>query len=271
VLEPLDARFHTAFACPSCRGPLTAEADRLRCPACGHDYSSAAGYPDFAPEIRMKPGLGPFYLQDPLHVTRYEAATRDAFLEVMGENWARDLTPAAEDDYLRASLHPVDGLVLDLACGSGRWTRTLVRHLGDTRVVGLDLSVPMIDLIRAALPGVCVVRGTALQLPFADGSLAAVNCSNALQLLPDPRSVLREVGRCLRPGGLFTAFTFRRADRPAYRYFQRRHERTFNVRAFTTGELVTWLTAAGLELVDLRSPAGMVLFTARRATEPRPD
>jgi SAM-dependent methyltransferase len=271
VLELLDPRFHAAFACPTCRGPLTAAADRLSCPVCGRDYTSAAGYLDFAPEIRMKPGLGPFYLQDPLHVTRYEPATRDAFLEIMGENWGRDLTPDDEDDYLRASLDPADGLVLDLACGSGRWTRTLVRHLGDSRVVGLDLSVAMIDLIRAELPGLCVVRGTALQLPFADGSLAAVNCSNALQLLPDPRSVLREVGRGLRPGGLFTAFTFRRADRPAYRYFQRRHERTFNVRAFHTSELVTWLTAAGLELVDLRGPAGMLLFTARRTTEPRPD
>jgi len=259
------------FACPSCRGELTADADGLRCTACDGAYSSAAGYVDFAPAITMKPGLGPFYLQDPLHVTRYERATRDAFLDIMGENWDRDLTPEREDDYLRDSLDPAEGLVLDLACGSGRWTRTLVEHLGDTRVVGLDLSVPMIDLIRAALPDLCVVRGTALRLPFADGSLGAVNCSNALQLLPDPPSVLREVGRCLRPGGLFTAFTFRRADRPAYRYFQSRHERTFNVRAFRAGELVTWLTSAGLELVDLRTPAGVLLLTARRTTEPHPD
>ncbi|MCS7479396.1 methyltransferase domain-containing protein [Umezawaea endophytica] len=259
------------FACPFCHGALTTGADGLRCPACAADYPSAAGYVDFAPAITMKPGLGPFYLQDPLHVTRYERATRDAFLEIMGENWDRDLTPDREDDYLRTALDAADGLVLDLACGSGRWTRTLVEHLGGARVVGLDLSVPMIDLIRASLPDLCVVRGTALRLPFADRSLGAVNCSNALQLLPDPRSVLREAGRCLRPGGLFTAFTFRRADRPAYRYFQSRHERTFNVRAFRTTELVTWLASAGLELVDLRTPAGMLLFTARRTTEPHPD
>ncbi|MET1071705.1 MAG: methyltransferase domain-containing protein [Umezawaea sp.] len=264
MLDLLDPRFHDAFACPTCHGPLAAAADGLRCPVCERDYTAAAGYVDFAPEIRMKLGLGPFYMQDPLHVTRYEPATRDAFLDIMGENWDRALTPDLEDDYLRASLESATGLVLDLACGSGRWTRTLMRHLGGTRVVALDLSIAMIDLIRAELPDLCVVRGTALSLPFADGSLGAVNCSNALQLLPDPRSVLREAARCIEPGGLFTAFTFRRADRPAYRYFQRRHEETFNVRAFTTTELVTWLTAAGLELVDLRTPAGMLLLTARR-------
>jgi SAM-dependent methyltransferase len=124
----------------------------------------------------------------------------------------------------------------------------------------------MIDTIRAEVPGVRVVRGTALRLPFATGSLGGVNCSNALQLLPEPRNVLREVGRCLRPGGVFTAFTYRRSERPTYRHFQRQQEETFGVRSFTTTELVSWLTAAGLDLVDLRSPAGMLLLTARRTS-----
>jgi hypothetical protein len=31
-------------------------------------------------------------------------------------------------------------------------------------------------------------------------------------------------------------------------------------------ELTTWLTSAGLELVDLTSPAGTLLHTARRTT-----
>jgi hypothetical protein len=29
-------------------------------------------------------------------------------------------------------------------------------------------------------------------------------------------------------------------------------------------ELVSWLVSAGLEITDLRSPAGTLLFTARR-------
>jgi ubiquinone/menaquinone biosynthesis C-methylase UbiE len=211
-----------------------------------------------------EPGLGMFYLQDPLHVPRYEEETRRAFLNIMGANWDGDLTPEDEDDYLRRQLSSVDGPILDLACGAGRWTRTIAGQAGMSTVVGLDLSVAMIGLLRRELPELRVVRGTALRLPFATGSLGAVNCSNALQLLPDPRAVVAEVGRCLRPGGVFTAFTFRQADRPAYRYFQQRHERSFSVRAFRTTELVTWLGSAGLELVDLRTPASMILFTARK-------
>jgi len=71
---------------------------------------------------------------------------------------------------------------------------------GAERAIGLDLSTAMLDLIRAELPTLCVVRGIALRLPFTTGSLGAVNCSNALQLLPDPRTVIQEIGRCPRPG-----------------------------------------------------------------------
>ena len=253
------------LACPVCLGSLAATADGVECTSCGHAFSDAGGYLDLGPASRAPAGgLGQFFLQDPLHVPRYERHTRTAFLQIMGDNWDGALTPEDEDDYLRAHLTAADAPLLDLACGAGRWTRTLVDHLGLDRVVGLDVSVPMIDTIRAKVPGVRVVRGTALRLPFATGALGGVNCSNALQLLPEPREVLREVGRCLRPGGVFTAFTYRRAERPTYRHFQRQQEETFGVRSFTPAELVTWLGVAGLDLVDLRSPAGMVLLTARR-------
>lgn len=260
MLDLLHEQYRDVFACPACRRPL----DQLACANCNRIFGAEAGYPDFAPETRMKPGLGPFYLQDPLHVTRYETETRVAFLKLMGTNWDDALTPKDEDDYLRTQLAPTDGPVLDLACGAGRWTRTVMSHVGESRVIGLDLSKAMLDLVRAELPNLCVVRGTATRLPFATGSLGAVNCSNALQLFPEPRAVLQEVGRCLRPGGTLTAFTFRQAERPTYRHFQRRHEQTFNVRAFRVDELVSWLVSAGLELTDLRSPASTLLFTARR-------
>lgn len=254
------------LACPDCLGSLAATPSGVECTSCGHAYPDDGGYLDLGPASRAPAGgLGQFFLQDPLHVPRYERHTRISFLQIMGDNWENTLTPEAEDDYLRTHLTAGDVPLLDLACGAGRWTRTLVSHLGLDRVVALDLSVPMITAVRAAVPGVRVLRGTALRLPFATGSLGAVNCSNALQLLPSPRLVLREVSRCLRPGGVFTAFTYRRSASPTYRHFQRQQEETFGVRSFTPAELVTWLTAAGLELVDLRSPAGMLLLTARRA------
>jgi ubiquinone/menaquinone biosynthesis C-methylase UbiE len=134
-------------------------------------------------------------------------------------------------------------------------------HVGLDRVIGLDLSAAMLAAIGMALPGLCLVRASALQLPFPDAVLGAVNCSNALQLFPYPHLAIAEIGRCLRPGGCFTAFTFRQADRPTYRYFQLRHEATFNVRSFSPADIATWLDAADMDLADL---TGTLLFTARK-------
>lgn len=262
--DQLAAPLRRTLACPGCHGVLEKMPAGLRCERCGGEYRMKHGYPDFAPEIRMKSGLGPFYLQDPLHVPHYETHTRGAFLDIMGGNWDQVLSAEEEDSYLCRHLDRGDAPLLDLACGAGRWTRTLARQLGSDHVIGLDLSQAMLTAIQTELPEVAVVRASALRLPFADRSLGAVNCSNALQLLPDPRTVLHEVGRCLRHGGVFTAFTFLRADRPSRRYFQERHEQTFNVRAFSLGELTAWFDSAGLALTDLTTVADMVLMTARR-------
>jgi len=262
--ERLAIRHAGSFGCPACRGRLEEHDGALACPQCRASYNDAAGYLDFAPAVVMKSGLGPFYLQDPLHVPRYESVTRAAFLNIMGQNWRGALCADDEDAYIREHLDPVGGPVLDVGCGAGRWTRTVCEHVGLDRVIGLDLSAAMLAAAGAALPGLCLVRASVLRLPFPDAVLGAVNCSNALQLFPDPHLAIAEIGRCLRPGGCFTAFTFRQASRPAYRYFQLRHEATFNVRSFSPADIATWLDAAGMDLTDLTGPVGTMLFTARK-------
>jgi len=58
---------------------------------------------------------------------------------------------------------------LDVACGTG----FLTRHLpGD--VVGLDQSPNMLDATSQSVPGIEVVQGDALELPFADASFDRV-------------------------------------------------------------------------------------------------
>jgi ubiquinone/menaquinone biosynthesis C-methylase UbiE len=81
----------------------------------------------------------------------------------------------------------------------------------------------MLDQARAVLPDILLVRASALALPFGDRSLAAVNCWNALQVLPAPDQVIAEVGRCLRPGGSLTVFTFRPSPSPIQACFAHRH------------------------------------------------
>jgi SAM-dependent methyltransferase len=252
------------LACPACRGALSPVDEGLTCRPCGAVYRAANGHLDFVAEPWSVTGLGQIFMADPLHVPLYEASSRPAFLRLMGSNWGGHLSEADEEGYLRERLEGVDGPVLDLACGAGRWTRVIADAVGADQVIGLDLSLPMLAAVREALPAVRVVRGSALALPFGDATLGAVTCWNALQMLPEPERVIAEAGRCLRPGGSFVVLTFRRAADPIYRYFQRRQEETFNVSAFAEEEILRWLAQGGLEVRHLGGPGTFLLITATK-------
>ena len=250
--------------CPQCLSGIEGTAIGWSCTRCGHSYPNVEGFVDFCPEIKHQGGLGQLGMELSPLVSIYERALRPNFVRSMGRNWDGALTPESEDKYLLDQVMPVRGRVLDLACGAGRWTRTLVKKFGGDGVVGFDLSYASLRASRAVIPDTLLVRGNALRLPFGDGAFGAINCSNSLQLIPNTPQVLREVGRTLMPGGTFTCFTFRRSPPGGYRVFQATLERILSVRAFAIAEIETWLRAAQMELVDVSGPNLALLFTARK-------
>jgi len=268
---------HGAFGCPVCYGVLQFTPSRGSCPACGIAYPIAHGILDLfagvpgAAEVsdaeltadllrRMSemPNMGLFY----------EAVLRPAFLQVAGTNWANAVTPGDEDDYLTAHLRPAAGPVLDLACGTGRWTRPLTQAVGRERVIALDSGLPMLNVLRSRLPETAAVAADALDLPFGDATLGAVSCWNSLQAFSDSAAqVIAEVGRCLRPGGTFTLMTFRCAEDRIDRYFQSRHSfpgRAEGIRLFEPHDLIQWLEEAGMTPDEVSGPGSFVFITAER-------
>jgi ubiquinone/menaquinone biosynthesis C-methylase UbiE len=109
---------------------------------------------------------------------------------------------------LAAALAAVEApLVLDVAAGTGRVARALLRQPAfDGRVVQVDLAARMLAEGRlkcAAWPDrLDWVRAPAGPLPFAAGTFDTVTCLEALEFLPDARATLAECVRVLRPGGL---------------------------------------------------------------------
>ncbi len=84
------------------------------------------------------------------------------------------------------------GRVLDLGCGVGH----SFEELAPRESVGLDLDA-------GALRGQAreTVVGDMRELPFPDGSFAAVLAVQSIEHVPDPERVLAEVVRVLEPGG----------------------------------------------------------------------
>jgi ubiquinone/menaquinone biosynthesis C-methylase UbiE len=85
--------------------------------------------------------------------------------------------------------------ILEAGVGTGRFAVPLgARNL---RVVGVDLSVEMMRRARAKGVG-SLVRADVLHLPLRDRSVDAAYMVHVLQILPDPRPVLAELGRVAR-------------------------------------------------------------------------
>jgi ubiquinone/menaquinone biosynthesis C-methylase UbiE len=98
-------------------------------------------------------------------------------------------------------------LVLDVATGTGRLPRTLLRQPAfEGRVIGLDLSRRMLSqaVQRTAqfADRLTYVWQDARNLPFYDDTFDAVACLEALEFTPNPREILAELVRVLRPGGV---------------------------------------------------------------------
>jgi ubiquinone/menaquinone biosynthesis C-methylase UbiE len=94
--------------------------------------------------------------------------------------------------------------VLEIGPGDGYFTGAAVDRVGpEGRVVCLDIQVPMLKKLRAALgpaapPLVCA---SGSQLPFRTGVFDAAFLVHVLGEIPDRIGALRECARVLRPEG----------------------------------------------------------------------
>jgi SAM-dependent methyltransferase len=88
------------------------------------------------------------------------------------------------------------GTLLDLGCGSQPYRQYLK---GVSHYVGLDYPPTQECLATRVRPE---VHGDARTLPFADQSFDGVLCSQVLEHVDRPETVVREISRILKPGGV---------------------------------------------------------------------
>jgi SAM-dependent methyltransferase len=87
--------------------------------------------------------------------------------------------------------------ILDLGCGTGG----VLAHLGRFGLAcGIDPSPEAVGYCHER--GLPVALGSGLELPFRDGSFAAVLALDVIEHVEDDVGMLREARRVLRPGGI---------------------------------------------------------------------
>jgi demethylmenaquinone methyltransferase/2-methoxy-6-polyprenyl-1,4-benzoquinol methylase len=123
----------------------------------------------------------------------------------------------------RANVSPGDS-ALDVCCGTGDLALELARRvMPGGRVVGLDFSVPMLELAQAksrngAAP-VAWMQGNALALPFDDGEFDAATVGFGVRNVVDLERGIAEMARVVRPGGRVVILEITTPLRPPLSWF----------------------------------------------------
>ncbi len=130
-----------------------------------------------------------------------------------GEKWARGadgqdamLTPLGIAAMDVCAIQPGD-TVLDVGCGSGSTTLEIARRVGaGGRVLGVDISTPMLDVARTRLAalgvdGVTFDNKDVATYPFEAGTFDNVFSRFGVMFFIDPVAAFTNIRTGLKPGG----------------------------------------------------------------------
>lgn len=171
-----------------------------------------------------------------------------------------------------AALIDPDAVIGDLGCGTGTVSEWLSLFCG--HVIAVDSSREMLQAARENLAGrkhVQLRQGSLEKLPIENGELDIALMILVLHHLPEPKRVLAEAARALKPGGRLLILDMMPHEREEYRQTM-----GHIWLGFSEKQMTGWLHAAGFREVRWRAmppeskARGPSLFvaTARRQQDP---
>lgn len=153
-----------------------------------------------------------------------------------------------EKEAVLDAIGPVeDKKILEIACGTGRFTAMLAERGAD--IVGLDISAEMLGEARTKADAAGVgqtiefMRGDAGRLPFDDGEFDAVIAMRFFHLADAPAEYLAEIQRVSNGDVMFDTFK-NTSTRSIYNWAL-----PMGSRLYSRSEVRSLIKGAGLELV----------------------
>ena len=111
---------------------------------------------------------------------------------------------------------------LDVGCGTGALSRTVLEHGAPSTIVGIDASAGFVDHARDLVsdPRASFQVGDAQALPFENASFDAAVSGLVLNFVPDPALMMGGMRRVVKPGGLAAVYVWDYAgEMQLMRYF----------------------------------------------------
>jgi ubiquinone/menaquinone biosynthesis C-methylase UbiE len=103
---------------------------------------------------------------------------------------------------------PNGGRWVDVGCGNGAFTETLIERCAPASVAAIDPSEGQLAYARTR-PGAQLAQfrvGDAQALPYGDRSFDAAAMALVITFVPDPAKAAAEMARVVRPGGLVATY-----------------------------------------------------------------
>jgi SAM-dependent methyltransferase len=212
------------LACPICLRPFVAG---TTCACCSRTFPTTDGAVlDLCLDAG---GANGTYTDPPLRKSGTALFQSDAISGIYENGWRQSFAWAGfpgeqtEWEYSMEYIRDagcVGGILLDVSCGSGLFTRRFAGSGEFDHVVASDYSASMMKQTRAYCDEneatakavkdgtLSFVKADVGRLPFATGSVDAVHAGAAMHCWPSPSAAVAEISRVLRPGGVFVASTF---------------------------------------------------------------
>jgi len=158
--------------------------------------------------------------------------------------------------------------ILDAPCGGGVAFRAL-RTDQDVRYVAADISRQMLARAQRraeqrSLNHVQFVLADLCALPFVDGQADLFLSYSGLHMLEDPERAVREIGRCLKPGGELVGTSLLAEGSQRQRTLFGIGRRLGYPTPPSGHDVRRWLTTAGIAEPTIEPERGFAVFRGRK-------
>ena len=177
-----------SLQCVECKGSLSAHTDQLKCSSCARTFKVELEIPRFVKYENYTHNFG-------LQWKRFASTQLDS---------ANGMNRSARRFQRETNMNIADLedlIVLDAGCGAGRFLELLK---GDySKKFGVDMSLA-VEIAKENNPKVNIIQADISRLPFSDNYFDVVYSIGVIHHTSEPKSVLRELTRVLRDGGILS-------------------------------------------------------------------
>jgi len=143
-------------------------------------------------------------------------------VEEFGEEWNKFydfsdemITESGNEyfDIVREDMVNKESYVLDIGCGTGRWTKYLASRAGFIEAVDPSNAIFAADKLLNSVPNVRLTKASIETLPFPDESFDFAMSIGVLHHIPDTQQAMKDCVKKVKKGGYFFVFLYYNFDK----------------------------------------------------------